>query len=113
MTRNLVRMLDQLELPAPVAVAIILVGAALAKGGHSLWAIGGMVTFHALFIVARLGLAGFKKQRVVIESANAANRPDLSLLPTEPAKSSSPALPVLPHYPRPTAAHQVPLQEAA
>ena len=97
----------------PVAVAIILVGAALAKGGHSLWAIGGTVVFHALFIVARLGLAGFKKQRVVIESAYAASRPDLSIVPTEPVKSSSPALPVLPRYPRPAAAHQAPLQEAA
>lgn len=113
MTRNLVRMLDHLELPAPVAVAIILVGAALAKGGHSLWTIGGMVTFHALFIVARLGLAGFKKQSVVIENASAANRPNLSLVPTEPVKSSSPALPVLPRYPRPAAANQAPLQEAA
>jgi hypothetical protein len=39
MTRNLVHMLDHLELPAPVTVGMILVVAALAKGGHLFWAI--------------------------------------------------------------------------
>jgi hypothetical protein len=111
MTCNLFRMLDQLELPAPVAVGIILVGAALAKGGHSLLAIGGMVAFHALFIVARLALAGFKEQRAVNESA--ANRLDLSIIPTEPVKSLSLPSPVLPRYPRPSASPQAPLREAA
>ena len=51
MTRNLVRLLDHLKLPAPVTVGMILVVAALAKGGHLFWAIGSMVALHALFIV--------------------------------------------------------------
>jgi hypothetical protein len=79
MNRNLAGLLDHLELPAPVAVGMVLVMAALAKSGHLFWAIGGMVAFHGLFVAARYGMTRFNEQRVAAESVPAANRPELSL----------------------------------
>lgn len=102
---TLARKFGHLDLPAPIAVGTVLVVAVLAKGGHSSWAIGGMAVFYSLFIVARL-----IKQRLVIESASTTSRPTLSLVPTEPVKSSTQVSPVLPRDREPP---QVPLREAA
>ena len=113
MTRNLAWLLDHLELPAPVAVGMVLVTAALAKSGQLYWAIGGMIAFHALFIIARHSLTRFNVQRAAIVSAPAAKRPDLSLVSTEPVESSSLASPVLPRDPPPSAAHRAAARKAA
>lgn len=112
MTRNLIRLSDHLELPAPAALGMIFIAAAFAKEGHSFLGIGGMVAFHALFIVARHALARFNAQRVAIESAPVAARPGLWLVPTEPATSNS-GSPVPPPDPRPSATPQTPFRQAA
>ena len=117
MTLNFIRMSDRLELSAPVAVGMILIAAALAKGGHSFWAIGSVVAIHALSMAARAALARFNNrpadQTAEIESAPATSRPTLSLVPTAPLMSSVPASPVPPRGPRPAAASQAPLRQAA
>ena len=113
MTRNLIRLSDYLELPAPAALGMILIAAAFAKEGHSFLGIGAMVAFHALFIVARQALARLREQRAAIESAPAATRPGLWLIPTAPVPSSASASPVPPRDPRPTDGPQTPFQQAA
>ena len=40
-----------LELPAPIALCMVLVGAILAKSGYPLFAIGGVATFQILYSV--------------------------------------------------------------
>ncbi len=108
MTGRFARNLDQLVLPAPVVVGMVLVVALFAKGGHSLWSIGGMAVFYVLFIVVRL-----IKQRVFIERATTTSRPILSLVLTGPVKSSSQASPVLPRDREPLPHGRAPLREAA
>lgn len=113
MTRNLTRLSDHLELPAPAAVAMIFIAAAFAKEGHSFVGIGAMIAFHVLFVAARLVLARFNERRVAVESVPAAARPGLWLVPTEPVTSAGSASPVPPRDPRPTLAPQSPYRRAA
>ena len=112
MTCNLVRILDHLELPAPVAVGMALVTAFLAKSGLVFGAIGGMVAFQALFVLARLALARSKERQVVAETAASTGRPMLSLVPADPTRSLSMTPPVSPQDPRP-AAPRAPFRKAA
>ena len=109
MTRNLIRLSEQLELPAPAGVAMIFIAAAFAKEGYSFLGIGAMVAFHALFVVGRFALARFNERRAAIETASAAARPELWLVPAAPMTSASPA----PRDPRPTLAPQTPYRQAA
>jgi len=113
MTRNLIRLSAQLELPAPAGVAMIFIAAAFAKEGHSFLGIGAMLAFHALFVVARLVLVRFNERRAAIETAPAAARPGLWLVPAVPVTSAAPASPVPPRDPRPTVAPQTPYRQAA
>lgn len=112
MTCNLVRVLDRLELPAPAAVGMVLFTAILAKGGHLFWAIGGMIVFHALFIVAMYGLARFNERRAVVETVPSAGRPELSLVPADLMRSSNLVSSILPRDPQP-AAPRTPFRKAA
>lgn len=113
MTRNLIRLSDHLELPAPVALGMILIAAAFAKGGHSFLGIGGMVTFHALFIVARHALGRFNEQEVAFESVPPAKRPGLWFVLVAPVTSTRPAFPVSPRNPRSSPAPRTPFRRAA
>lgn len=106
MTRNLTQVLDRLELPAPVAVAMVLATAVLSKSGYPFWAIGGMIAFHALFSLVRLIVARVN-QTTITESAPATKRAELSLVPA--ALESS----FLPRDPRPSAPPQTALRKAA
>jgi hypothetical protein len=72
-----------------------------------------MVALHTLFIVARLSSARFKKHRVEMETAPAANRANLSLVPTEVVKSSILESPVLAREPQRSAAPPPPLRKVA
>jgi hypothetical protein len=113
MTRNIIRLSDQLELPAPAGVAMIFIAAAFAKGGHSFLGIGAMIAFQALFVVAKLASVRLNARRAAIEIALVAMRPGLWLVPIAPVILPAPASPVPPRDPRPTAAPQIPYRQAA
>lgn len=113
MTRNPIRMLDEVDLPAPVVVGMVVVAAAVAKSGEAFWAIGGLIVFPVLFTVARLGLARLKNQRAAMTSAPAANGAEPSMLPTATMKSSGFVPAVLGRHPRAPAASRAPRRRAA
>jgi hypothetical protein len=46
------------EIPAPVAVCGVLLAAALTKGGHSGWAIGGLICLYTLYLTMQYSKRG-------------------------------------------------------
>jgi Zn-dependent protease with chaperone function len=87
MTRTLARLMDNLEVPAPAAVGMVLITAILAKGGHSILALPGMIVLVALSALVRNRLARSSERRAPPSGARVATGPELSLAPTELAKS--------------------------